>query len=401
MTGHGPRTLVNCLSAGSGGSLSYVRNLLPRLVAEAERQGMPSRFCFLHGQQQRALFSEIDEADRIEVEESACSSPLRRYLWESRHLPQVVASHSVGQVFLPSQFGAIVDGIENVLMIRNMEPFFAGRYRYALAKGVRNRVLAPLSRRALIRADRVIAVSAFSRQYCLEGIGIPERKLSLVYHGRDASFSPERGPHDAGVLARYGLADDYVFSCGSMLPYRRFEDIIAAYGRLLSERPSLPPLILAGGREDSRYARLIETAAAKTALPQAIRHIGRLAYEDMQVLYRNSLVFVMSSEIEACPNVGIEAMSSGCAILSSDNPPLPEIFQDAALYYPARNAAGLAARLAELLDSPQMRQQLSELALERAAFFSWQRCAEETLAVLSASTCQAERRSGIPASLGA
>ena len=96
MTRTGQRTLVNCLSAGSGGSLSYVRNLLPRLVAEAGRQGMPGRFCFLHGRQQRALFSEIDDADRIEVEESACSSPFRRYLWESRHLPQVVASHSVG-----------------------------------------------------------------------------------------------------------------------------------------------------------------------------------------------------------------------------------------------------------------------------------------------------------------
>ena len=401
MTGRGQRTLVNCLSAGSGGSLSYVRNLLPRLVAEAERQGMPGRFCFLHGRQQRALFSEIDEADRIEVDESICSSPLRRYLWDSRRLPQVVASHSVGQVFLPSQFGAIVDGIENVLMIRNMEPFFARRYSYALAKNMRNRVLAPLSRRALTRADRVIAVSKFSRQYCLEGIGIPERKLSLVYHGRDASFSPERRPHDADALARYGLADGYVFSCGSMLPYRRFEDIIAAYGRLLAERPNLPPLILAGGREDGGYAHLVQAAIANTGSEGVIRHIGRLAYEDMQVLYRNSLVFVMSSEIEACPNVGIEAMSSGCAILSSDNPPLPEIFHDAALYYPARNAAALAARLAELLDSPQIRRQLSERALERAAFFSWQRCAEETLAVLSASTCQAERRSGFAASVGA
>ncbi len=401
MTQRGQRTLVNCLSAGSGGSLSYVRNLLPRLVVEAERQGMPGRFCFLHGRQQRALFSEIDEADRIEVDESICSSPLRRYLWESRCLPQVVASHSVGQVFLPSQFGAIVDGIENVLMIRNMEPFFARRYSYALAKDMRNRVLAPLSRRALTRADRVIAVSEFSRQYCLEDIGIPERKLSLVYHGRDASFSPECGPHDADVLARYGLADGYVFSCGSMLPYRRFEDLIAAYGRLLAERPNLPPLILAGGREDGGYAHLVQAAIANTGSEGAIRHIGRLAYEDMQVLYRNSLVFVMSSEIEACPNVGIEAMSSGCAILSSDNPPLPEIFQDAALYYPARNAAALAARLAELLDSRPMRQQLSDHALERAAFFSWQTCAEETLAVLSASAPQAERRSGIPASLGA
>ncbi len=401
MRRQGQRTLINCLSAGSGGSLSYVRNLLPLLVAEAERQGMPGRFCFLHGRQQRALFAEIDEAERIEVEDAVCSSPLRRYLWESRHLPKVAASHSVAQVFLPSQFGAIVDGVENVLMIRNMEPFFAGRYHYALAKGLRNRVLAPLSRRALYRADRVIAVSEFSKRYCLESIGIPEQRLALVYHGRNASFSPQSGDGDAEVLARHGLTGDYVFSCGSMLPYRRFEDIIAAYGRLLQERPNLPPLILAGGQEDRAYHGLVRSAIAKTASEGAIRHIGRLPYEDMQVLYRNSLVFVMSSEIEACPNVGIEAMSSGCAILSSDNPPLPEIFQDATLYYPSRDDVGLAARLAELLDSPETRRQLSGRALKRADFFSWQKCAEETLAVLCASATQAERRSGMAASLGA
>lgn len=401
MMRHGQRTLVNCLSAGSGGSLSYVRNLLPRLVAESERQGIPGRFCFLHGRQQRALFDEIDEAERIEVEDAVCSSPLRRYLWESRHLPQVAAKHSVGQVFLPSQFGAIVDGVENVLMIRNMEPFFAGRYRYALAKGLRNRVLAPLSRRALYRADRVIAVSEFSKRYCLEQIGIPEQRLALVYHGRNPDFSPQRRDGDSEVLARYGLTGDYIFSCGSMLPYRRFEDIIAAYGRLLTERSGLPPLILAGGQEDRAYDGLVRAAIAETASEGAIRHIGRLPYEDMQVLYRNSLVFVMSSEIEACPNVGIEAMSSGCAILASDSPPLPEIFQDAAVYYPSRDDVGLAARLAELLDGPDRRKELSNRAVARAGFFSWQKCAEETFAVLCASASQAERRSGTAASVGA
>ncbi len=386
------RILINCLSAGSGGALGYIRNLLPRLVDLAAQQGAQQEFVVLHNSRLRDSFSVIGDTERVEVPEAWTSSPYVRAIWEKRNLHRLVKEREIDRVFLPAQFGAIARGADNILMIRNMEPFLYEGYDYALAKRFRNSLLAPASRRALRSADRVIAVSEFAKRYCLEHCRIPEERLSLVYHGRDSSFSPVGTDGDASVLAKHGVSGDYIFSCGSMLPYRRFEDVIGAYCALVAQKPDAPPLILAGGEEDGRYAQKIRSLIDQAGPQAKVRHIGRLAYGEIQVFYRNCLVFVMSSEIEACPNVAIEAMSSGCAVVSCSKPPMPEIFQEAALYYPARDTEALAARIGELLDSPENRREISHRAVERADFFSWDKCAEETLAVLSSPPSQMNNR---------
>lgn len=377
------RILVNCLSSASGGALSYLRNMLPRLVREAEPHGGQPRFIILHSRRQRELFPELGETERIEVDDVSVGSALKRFVWEKRHLPRMVAERNIDRVFLPAQFGVVTTGVPSIVMIRNMEPFLSAPYRYAAAKRLRNTILAPLSRRVLAAADRVIAISEFAKRYCREDIGIPERKLALIYHGRDEGFSPDKTEGDEAVLRRHGVTGPYVFSCGSMLPYRRFEDIVAAHALLRAEMPEAPPLVLAGGQEDSRYAGLIHDLAAKAEPAGTVRHIGKLAYEEMQVFYRHSRVFVMSSEIEACPNVAIEAMTSGCAVVSCDKPPEPEMFQDAALFYPPRDARALADRLAQVLRDEGVRQELSQTALARAAFFCWDKCASETYQALT------------------
>ena len=50
----------------------------------------------------------------------------------------------------------------------------------------------------------------------------------------------------------------------------------------------------------------------------------------------------MTSRVEACPNIALEAMSHGAFCLAADNPPLPEFFQGAALYYRPRSGEALA-----------------------------------------------------------
>lgn len=383
MSAAGSRILINCLSAGSGGALSYIRNLLPRLLTLSKAQDNPTQFIFLYNRQLSSLFVGLPREACIEVDPAWSSTPFKRLLWEKRHLNELLSAHSIEVMFVPAQFSALTRGVRSIYLIGNMEPFFFRSYSYAPAKWLRNALLAPLSRRVLSSADRVIAISEFSKGYCRESIGIPEERLSLIYHGRDLGFAPERTERDGDVLAKFELKSDYLFTCGSMLPYRRFEDVIQAYRLLTAERKDLPPLILAGGQEDSRYSRLIN-AMIRDSLPRgAVRHIGKLTRDEMQVLYRNSLLFVMSSEIEACPIVAIEAMTSGCTIIACSKPPEPEMFQDAAVFYPARDERALAEHIVELLDNPDKREVLSSRALQRAKFFSWDKCADETFAALT------------------
>ena len=77
----------------------------------------------------------------------------------------------------------------------------------------------------------------------------------------------------------------------------------------------------------------------------------------------------------------IEAMACGCAIVATDIPPFREVTGGAAILFAPDDIERLASALREVVGSEERRHALSEQALERARAFSWDRCAEETLAV--------------------
>jgi len=99
--------------------------------------------------------------------------------------------------------------------------------------------------------------------------------------------------------------------------------------------------------------------------------------------YRNCRVFVMTTRVEACPNAALEAMHNGCLSVVTSADPLPEFFQQNAFYYPPGDGRHLAEQLrkALLLDDSQ-RTAMVEGLRRRAAEFTWQRTAQQTIAEL-------------------
>jgi glycosyltransferase involved in cell wall biosynthesis len=103
----------------------------------------------------------------------------------------------------------------------------------------------------------------------------------------------------------------------------------------------------------------------------------------MKALYRQCDLCALATEIEACPNIAIEAMTAGCVIVSADKPPLPEIFQDASIFYEARNIAHLAEQMQLGLKDDRLRDDMRSKAKKRAESFSWAKCAGETYNALT------------------
>ena len=92
----------------------------------------------------------------------------------------------------------------------------------------------------------------------------------------------------------------------------------------------------------------------------------------------------MTSRVESFGMIGGEAMSHGCICISADNPCLPELFGDAAVYYPPIDGQSLAEAIQTVLTwDDNQRKTMSEKAKKRAAKFSWDVCAEKTVAALA------------------
>ncbi len=112
-----------------------------------------------------------------------------------------------------------------------------------------------------------------------------------------------------------------------------------------------------------------------------VHHVGYVDSEDLAALFRHAHAFVMPSLYEGFGLPLVEAMSCGCPVIASDRGSLPEIAAAGAQCFDPFDIKGMADALCALLRSPEELQQKRSNALRRAADFSWDKAARETISV--------------------
>src|SRR2546430_293825 len=122
MPGRRMRLLINCLSSVSGGAVSYLRNLLPRLLVEVRLLDKSVETVLLYHAAQGDLFPSELEVRRLGLG-GRRSTGLRRAIVEAVALRRIVRAEHVDVVFTPYQVAPLPKGPRHVLMLRNMEPF--------------------------------------------------------------------------------------------------------------------------------------------------------------------------------------------------------------------------------------------------------------------------------------
>jgi glycosyltransferase involved in cell wall biosynthesis len=116
-------------------------------------------------------------------------------------------------------------------------------------------------------------------------------------------------------------------------------------------------------------------------LDDRVRFTGYIESGDVAALYSLATVFAYPSLWEGFGLPVLEAMACGTPVLTSDVSSLPEVAGDAAVLVSPTDVEAIADGLTRLLDDAALRADLAARGLRRAASFSWERCARETLAV--------------------
>jgi len=374
--------MMSCLAFISGGAVTYMRNLAPLLYEHFQKAPEGHRLKFLAHEEQKEQLQSVD-ASQIVWLRQARPTGYARMFWEYWHLPDILNEGQIDVFFTPYQVGPRIRGPKHVMMIRNMEPFLHNRYRYSVANRLRNHLLRLASVKSLRGADRVIAVSKYVRRFLIHAVGIEAERIHMIYHGRNLHLTPTiEGCRDREALAGIGVGKEYLLTCGSLLPYRRCEDIIAAFNICCEFLGPAVQLAIAGSGTDRRYAALIDEMIASSPYKDRILLLGNVPWETVAALYRNCLVCVIATEVEACPNIAIEAMSAGCAVVSSQCPPVREIFQGCALEYRARDPLDLSRQIKRFIEDSDLCREFNNRAVARAEAFSWEKCARATYSAL-------------------
>jgi glycosyltransferase involved in cell wall biosynthesis len=373
--------LVNCLSSVSGGAVSYLRNIVPRLfnLFNASVEGHKLRL--LVHESQLPLFPRVPTADCIIIAGPRMYGYNRGW-WELRNISHIAAETKADVLFYPCQVGVKVKGIKTLFMLHNMEPFYYHDYKYNLSSRIRNYLLRHGSWRSIAQADRVIAVSKFVENYLHHTMRIHPSRIRRIYHGSDESFGPIGDlSSDIKLLNSIGIHGDFILTCGSLLPYRRCEDVIAAFSRIETHVKNGLTLVIVGTGTE-QYERLLKRKIVESGVSDRTRILGFVSPEFMKSLYRCCRICVVASEVEACPTIAIEAIEAGCVIVASDTPPLIEILDGAAAFFPSRKIPALVESMRRCLSDVKFRKELSGRSRIRALDFSWDRCARETYSAL-------------------
>jgi glycosyltransferase involved in cell wall biosynthesis len=228
------------------------------------------------------------------------------------------------------------------------------------------------------RAAHIIAISEQTRRDVVSAYGVPADKISVIYEAADPRFRPQSPEAIAAARARYHLPERYLLSVGTIEPRKNLARLLAAFERLHAEGLT-DVLVLAGKR--GWLTGEFDAALERSPSKQAVVFPGFIADADLPAVYAGAQVLVMPSLYEGFGLPVLEGMACGVPVACSNCSSLPEIAGQAALFFEPTDAYDISDALRRLLRDPELQDALRGAGLRQAGRFSWERTAQETLAV--------------------
>ncbi len=244
-----------------------------------------------------------------------------------------------------------------------------------------------LVRRWLPRSQAVTAISdSVAEEY--RELDIADSRIYRIPNGVDLSRF-DRAVDSSAIRARYGIpADDVVFLCvGRNHAKKDFPTLVKAFGRYCQAGGPGARLVIVGRGSSDLAALGAECGVAERLL--LLENIGsssdqgllQVPGDDLVDLYRSADLFVFPSRMETFGIVLVEAMAAGLPVISTDAPGCRDILGRGQYgpMLPVGDEVALAETMQRLAEQPGQRRHWSELSLQRAQDFSWDRVVDRYL----------------------
>lgn len=236
----------------------------------------------------------------------------------------------------------------------------------------RNRRVIACRRRVLEAATHIIAVSENTKKDIVRLYGVPEKKVTVIYHGH-TQFEAE------GTGGELPVPKPYLLYVGERDGYKNFRWLVRTLAPFLMHFGL--QLFCTGLPFRKEELRLLDRLGVAGRVQQRFVQDGQ-----MSALFANAEAFIYPSLYEGFGIPILDAFAAGCPAVISNASCFPEVGGDAALYFnPRGDGTDLLAHLEVILGEANgakgIRAELVEKARMRAKGFSWENCVQKTLDV--------------------
>lgn len=169
----------------------------------------------------------------------------------------------------------------------------------------------------------------------------------------------------------------FILSAGKISPRKNFHGIIKALG-ILRDKVS-HHLVAVGG--DGWDFEQVKNLVDESGLADRVHFLGYVTDEQLKALYRRASLYIHPSLFEGFGLTILEAMASGCPVITSNCSSLPEVAGDAALLIDPTDVEEMAHAIGSIISDENLAVRLRKAGIERAKLFSWEKTAMGVLDV--------------------
>lgn len=230
-----------------------------------------------------------------------------------------------------------------------------------------------IEKEGMKRADKVIAVSGYTKDVIVKHYNIPWHKVEVVHNGINLADYSKRHKDIQGVKKIFGKI---VLFVGRLTLQKGVDYFLEAAHKVLQHTDDVSFIIAGSGDAQNQLMQ----EAARYGITNKVFFTGFLRGEDLNKLYQAADLFVMPSVSEPFGIAALEALANGTPVMVSKQSGVSEVVSHA-LKVNFWDTDEMANEMLSLLKYPSLHDCLQSNAAQEVPKFSWKESAKKCASI--------------------
>lgn len=247
--------------------------------------------------------------------------------------------------------------------------------------GMKGGIKWQLQKMNLKKSDRILTDSKSSKLDINKYTGIREEIIDVAYLAAGEEFRKlEIGNWKLKITDKYQLPDQFVLYVGDATWNKNLPRLIKA-----AKQNKIPLIMVGKTLTEKNYDKsnpwnqdLVQTQKLISESDN-VKTLGFVPTDDLVLLYNTASAFIMPSLYEGFGLPILEAMQSGCPVITTKEGSIPEVAGNAALYVDVKDTESIVDGLSQVFENQKLQSDLSTRGILQAKKFSWKKTAEKTI----------------------
>lgn len=240
-----------------------------------------------------------------------------------------------------------------------------------IAYDIKQFIFGVVVRIAAHKSRAVLTPTKYVKQDIVKTLHANPDRITVTYEA--AEEMPKTKESSVAELS----SSPFIMYVGRMDPYKNIRRLIEAHQLLIKAHPDLN-LALPGAKDGN--VQVLEKWCQQQGFKQ-VHFLGFISDEQLRWLFEHTKAYVFASQSEGFGLPGLEAMTYGAPLVSSNAACLPEVYQDGAYYFDPASVEDIAEKVNDVLENKTLRDSLIREGRKVVAQYSWKKMALETLAI--------------------